>query len=63
MSSPGWSQILKSVLASAFGVQSAKNRQQDFENSASVLPYLIVGILFVTIFVVGLVFLVNWLVK
>ncbi|GGO65679.1 DUF2970 domain-containing protein [Bowmanella pacifica] len=63
MSSPSWTQILKSVLASAFGVQSAKNRQQDFENSASVLPYLVVGVFFVALFVFGLVFLVNWLVK
>ncbi|WP_102794252.1 DUF2970 domain-containing protein [Bowmanella denitrificans] len=63
MSQPSWTQVLKSVVASAFGVQSAKNRQQDFESSPSVLPYLIVGVMFVAIFVVSLAMLVNWLVK
>ena len=40
------------------GVQSEKNRQLDFEQ-ASFLPYAIVGVLFVVVFVLSLVGLVN----
>ncbi|GAB3013255.1 DUF2970 domain-containing protein [Bowmanella dokdonensis] len=60
-SKPSWFQIFKSVAASAFGVQSDKNRQQDFAHH-SALPFLLVGVLFVVLFVVSLILLVNSLV-
>ena len=43
-------QIMKSTLAAAFGVQSDKNRQQDFSASNAV-PYIIAGALFTVVFV------------
>ena len=57
-SRPSLWQVIKSVAASAFGVQSHKNYQQDFQQS-SFMPYLIVGIVFVVLFVIGLVGVVN----
>ncbi|MCV2884370.1 DUF2970 domain-containing protein [Aestuariibacter sp. AA17] len=53
--------VLKSVAASAFGVQSQSNYERDFKDT-SVVPYVVVGVLFVAIFVIGLALLVNWLV-
>ena len=41
-----------------FGVQSEQNRHFDFQQT-SFLPYLIVGVLFVALFVLGLIGLVN----
>ncbi|WP_028025906.1 DUF2970 domain-containing protein [Enterovibrio calviensis] len=46
--------VVKSVFAAMFGVQSDKNRQRDFKQG-SMLPYLFVGIIFVVIFVLGLI--------
>lgn len=54
-------QTVKSVAASAFGVQSDANYQRDF-NQTSFWPFLIVGVGFVAIFVVMLAFLVQWIV-
>ena len=50
--------VLASVAASMFGVQSEKNRQFDFEQN-SFLPYLFVGIMFVVFFVLSLIALVS----
>ena len=50
--------VLVSVAASMFGVQSEKNRQFDFEQN-SFLPYLVVGIMFVVFFVLSLIALVS----
>ncbi|MGF1768730.1 DUF2970 domain-containing protein [Enterovibrio makurazakiensis] len=47
-------EVVKSVFAAMFGVQSDKNRQRDFKQ-ASMAPYLLVGILFVVFFVLGLI--------
>lgn len=58
-SSPGIWQVIKSVGASAFGVQSEKNRVEDFENSRSILPYAVVGIGFVVMFILGIMAVVN----
>ncbi|GGF61448.1 DUF2970 domain-containing protein [Alteromonas lipolytica] len=58
---PGWLNVVQSVLASAFGVQSQKKYQQDF-NQTTIAPYLIVGVVFVVLLVAGLVLLVKWLV-
>ncbi|USH02663.1 DUF2970 domain-containing protein [Grimontia kaedaensis] len=50
--------VVKSVFAAMFGVQSDKNRQRDFQQS-SMVPYIIVGFVFVAVFVLGLVGLVS----
>lgn len=54
----GLLEIIKSVVAAMFGVQSDKNRQRDF-NQTSMVPYLLVGLLFVVLFVVALIGLVS----
>lgn len=51
-------EVMLSVLASAFGVQSSKNRERDFAKGNPV-HFIMVGILFTVIFVVGMVLLVN----
>jgi hypothetical protein len=50
--------IFKSVLSAAIGVQSEKNRIEDFQ-SASIWPFLIGGIIFTAAFVGGLILLVT----
>jgi len=57
---PGFLRVVQSVLASAFGVQSQQKYQQDFSQSA-IAPYIVVGIVFVVLLVLGLIGLVNWL--
>ncbi|WP_407331598.1 DUF2970 domain-containing protein [Enterovibrio sp. 27052020O] len=51
-------EVVKSVFAAMLGVQSDKNRQRDFKQS-SMLPYILVGIIFVVLFVIGLIGLVS----
>lgn len=58
MSKPTVTQVIKSVLAAAIGVQSDENRQKDFEQG-SLRTYIIAGLIFTVLFVVGLVFLVS----
>ncbi|WP_368735591.1 DUF2970 domain-containing protein [Rheinheimera maricola] len=41
------------------GVQSERQRQQDFQAS-SPLPYIIVGVVATLLFVVTLILVVNW---
>lgn len=55
---PSFWQVIKAVSASMLGVQSQKNYQNDF-SSHSAIPYLIVGVVFVGIFILGLLLLVN----
>jgi hypothetical protein len=57
---PGFLKVVQSVLASAFGVQSQQKYQQDFSQTA-IAPYIVVGVVFVILLVLGLVVLVNWL--
>lgn len=57
-SSPKLLDVVRSVLASAFGVQSQKNYQRDF-NQVSAVRYLIVGVVFVILFIAGLLLLVK----
>lgn len=56
---PGVLKVLQSIAAGAFGVQSAKRHQEDF-NSHSPWPYVIAGILFTAGFIAVLVFIVSW---
>ena len=46
---PGFKQILISVLAAAIGVNSDKNRRQDF-SSPTPTPYIVGGIIFGVVF-------------
>ncbi|SKA49076.1 Protein of unknown function [Enterovibrio nigricans DSM 22720] len=52
-------EIIKSVFAAMFGVQSDKNRQRDFQQ-ASMVPYIVVGVVFVVLFVLGLIGVVSF---
>ncbi|MEZ9523337.1 DUF2970 domain-containing protein [Enterovibrio norvegicus] len=54
----GFIDIVKSVFAAMFGVQSDKNRQRDFKQS-SMVPYIVVGVVFVVLFVLGLMAIVS----
>ena len=58
MSKPTITQVIKSVLAAAIGVQSEDNRQKDFEQG-SLSTYIIAGLIFTVLFVLGLIFLVS----
>ncbi|UTW11127.1 DUF2970 domain-containing protein [Marinobacterium rhizophilum] len=61
MSDPKKHGLLKtafSALAAMFGVQSERNRQEDF-SSGTPLRYLLTGVLMVALFVVGVIFLVR----
>ncbi|WP_394212504.1 DUF2970 domain-containing protein [Enterovibrio calviensis] len=51
-------EVVKSVFAAMLGVQSDKNRQRDFKQS-SMLPYILVGVVFVVLFVMGLIGVVS----
>jgi hypothetical protein len=50
--------VVQSVLAALFGVQSEQKYQDDF-NKPSALPYVVVGIVLVTLFVILLSVFVN----
>ncbi|WP_111496074.1 DUF2970 domain-containing protein [Marinobacter bohaiensis] len=56
---PGVLKVMQSILAGAFGVQSNRRREEDF-GSGSPLPYLVGGILFTLIFVIGVALIVRW---
>lgn len=47
---PGFLQVLSSVTAAMFGVQSDKNRQRDF-SQGNMTPYIVSGAIFVVLFV------------
>lgn len=58
MSKPTITQVIRSVLAAAIGIQSDANRQRDLkEGYLSV--YLIGGVIFTVLFVIALVYLVS----
>lgn len=59
---PGWLTIAKSVIASLFGVQSHKNYQRDF-SQGNLVSYIVMGVVFVTLFVLSLILLVNWILQ
>ena len=52
-------QIIGSVLAAAFGVQSSKNKIRDF-SSKSPLYFIVSGIIFMIIFIILLVVIAHW---
>ena len=53
-----WLQIFFSVCAAAFGVQSRKNLDRDF-NQSSILPFIVIGILFTVLFIGGVALVVQ----
>ncbi|WP_444930838.1 DUF2970 domain-containing protein [Microbulbifer sp. SSSA002] len=55
---PNVGQVVISTLAAAIGVQSNKNRERDFQ-SGSIMTYIIAGVVFTAIFVIGLALLVK----
>lgn len=59
--SPTFGRLVLSVLAAAIGVQSNKNREQDFQSN-SILPYIIGGIIFTVLFLFSLIFIVSLIV-
>ena len=48
-----WANALKSVFASVFGVQSHSNYEQDFE-AQSPMRFIVVGIIFLLLFVLAI---------
>lgn len=58
MSKPTIIEVIRSVLSAVVGVQSDKNRLKDFEQGS--LPiYIISGLIFTVLFVIGLIFVVS----
>lgn len=55
---PGLASLLQSVAAAAFGVQSEKKREQDFQHGKPG-DYIALGIVFVIVFIITLVVIVN----
>ena len=55
---PSLWQVIRSVLAAAIGVQSEKNRKEDF-HSSSIWPFIAGGIVFTVLFVLALIGLVS----
>ncbi|MBZ4202107.1 MAG: DUF2970 domain-containing protein [Methylovulum sp.] len=58
MSKQSFFQIFKSVIAAFIGVQSNKNREQDFKEG-SLKYFIIAGILFTALFVMSIILLVS----
>ncbi len=57
---PSLIDVLKSVLASFFGVQSDEKRKRDFQQG-SPTQFIIVGLVLTVLFIVGMIFLVKFI--
>lgn len=57
-SKPSFIKLLFSALAAAFGVQSKRNLEDDF-NQSSAVPFIIAGIVFTVLFVLTLIWVVD----
>jgi hypothetical protein len=55
-------QVIASVVAAAFGVQSTVNRERDFA-AGSAKAYIIGGVIFTVLFVAAIVTVVNMVIK
>jgi len=51
--------VITSVFAAAIGVQSKKNQQKDFSNKQSIYIYIAAGVLFTTVFVFAVIYVVK----
>lgn len=58
-SKPNFFSVIFSVLAALFGVQTEANRQRDFSKGHPGL-FIAVGVVFIVLFVVTLLLIVNW---
>jgi len=56
---PGLSTVVKSILAAAIGVQSNKNRKQDFEEG-NPLAFIIGGFVFTLLFIATIATIVGF---
>ena len=59
---PSFLALMLTTFAAAFGVQSDKNRERDF-NQSSILPFILSGVIFTVLFVLALLWLVNTVVN
>lgn len=55
---PSIFQVIGSVVAAAFGVQTAANRERDFKGG-SATPYLVAGVIFTLLLILGIVGVVK----
>jgi len=55
---PTFFDVVKSVLASFFGVQSDKNRKRDFQHG-NPAQFILVGLVLTLLFIVGMIFIVK----
>ena len=55
---PSFIDVIKSVLASFFGVQSDKNRRRDFQQG-NLAQFIIVGLVLTVLFIVGMILIVK----
>ena len=53
-----WGQMICSTLAAAFGVQSKRNKERDF-NKGDIKKFIVVAIGFTLAFLLGLIYLAN----
>lgn len=60
--SPGPFDVIKSVVAAMFGVQTEENRERDFKHGKA-SHFIAVGIAFTVIFVLTLIYLVSSIVE
>ncbi len=56
--SPGWLQVVTSVLAAGFGVQSKKNRERDFQHGKPII-FIVTGIVFTVLFIAAVTMIVR----
>ncbi|WP_317928782.1 DUF2970 domain-containing protein [Halioxenophilus sp. WMMB6] len=54
----GWFSLIISVCAAAFGVQSRKNLDRDF-NQRSILPFILAGVIFTALFIFAVISVVS----
>jgi hypothetical protein len=54
--------VIKSVFAAFVGVQTEQNYEEDFTQSKSITPYIIVGVIMVALFVVTIIGVLKLLV-
>lgn len=55
---PNFFQIVLSVIAAAFGVQSSKNRERDFKGG-NIYVYIAAGVIFTAVFVAVVILVVR----
>ncbi|MEQ9564443.1 MAG: DUF2970 domain-containing protein, partial [Pseudomonadales bacterium] len=56
---PGLKAIIQSTLAAAFGVQSSKNREKDFQHG-NIWVYIFSGIIFTALFIFAVLMMVRF---